>query len=333
MSGTQKGRAVSIAARIASLALALLAAAPSGVARADPIEVAAEPVPLDRTDSLHDRLGPLRYVGGLVLTSGDGRFGGLSDLVVDGDRITAVSDRGFWLTARVVLDEDAAPTGLADAELFPILTTEGAPVSIDRAEHDAESLARWGDALAVSFERLHRVALHPVSAGVPGRAADIVSLPGLDNAPSNEGVEALAALPDGRLLALSEGLTLAGDRLAGWILDGERRYALTYPKSSWRPTAAAVHPEAGLLVLERRFSPLAGLSARIRRIDPASLVPGTDLDGDIVARFEGSVTTDNYEGLAVSRLPGGKTLIWVLSDDNFIFLQRTLLLAFEWDPQ
>jgi hypothetical protein len=38
---------------------------------------------------------------------------------------------------------------------------------------------------------------------------------------------------------------------------------------------------------------------------------------------------DNMEGLAVRRGPKGETLLYILSDDNYSPLQRTLLLMFE----
>ena len=40
---------------------------------------------------------------------------------------------------------------------------------------------------------------------------------------------------------------------------------------------------------------------------------------------------DNFEGLAVARDADGGTLVYILSDDNFHFLQRTLLLLFRLD--
>ena len=35
------------------------------------------------------------------------------------------------------------------------------------------------------------------------------------------------------------------------------------------------------------------------------------------------------EGIAIRRDSAGRTLIYLLSDDNFSFMQRTLLLMFE----
>jgi hypothetical protein len=63
-------------------------------------------VPLDETAPSRDRVGPLRYLGGLWLRSSDPRFGGLSDVRVsaDGNRLYAISDCGEGLTATLTYD-------------------------------------------------------------------------------------------------------------------------------------------------------------------------------------------------------------------------------------
>lgn len=60
----------------------------------------AEPVALNPRDPTQSTVGFLTYGGGVAIASRDGRFGGMSGLVVTpaGDLIS-VSDRGFWLIA------------------------------------------------------------------------------------------------------------------------------------------------------------------------------------------------------------------------------------------
>ncbi len=43
------------------------------------------------------------------------------------------------------------------------------------------------------------------------------------------------------------------------------------------------------------------------------------------------LTIDNFEALATRRGPDGEILIYLMSDDNFSFFQRTLLLMFALD--
>ena len=45
-----------------------------------------------------------------------------------------------------------------------------------------------------------------------------------------------------------------------------------------------------------------------------------------LALFEPPLTLDNFEAVDARRGPGGETLIYLLSDDNFSFRQRSLLL-------
>ena len=115
--------------------------------------------------------------------------------------------------------------------------------------------------------------------------------------------------------------------LAAGSADRESGSPLTFVTvDGFAATDAAGLPDGDVLVLERRFPPVG---ARLRRIDAAALAPGARLEGRELARLEGSDTVDNMEGLAVRQGPGGATLIYLLSDDNYSPLQRTLLMMFE----
>jgi hypothetical protein len=45
------------------------------------------------------------------------------------------------------------------------------------------------------------------------------------------------------------------------------------------------------------------------------------------------LTVDNFEGLAARQEPDGRIRFFLLSDDNASPSQRTLLLAFDWQPR
>ena len=103
-------------------------------------------------------------------------------------------------------------------------------------------------------------------------------------------------------------------------------YAL---KGGFRPTGAATLAKGDVLVLERRFTLRDGVAGRIRRINSTDIVPGEHLNPDLVAEFRDPVAVDNFEGIAVRQGPRGETLIYIVSDNNFNPLQRTILMMFE----
>jgi hypothetical protein len=58
---------------------------------------------------------------------------------------------------------------------------------------------------------------------------------------------------------------------------------------------------------------------------------GLPLPGSVetLAAFEAASGIDNMEGIALDRIPGGEIRLWLISDDNFFFIQRTLLMRFD----
>lgn len=306
-------------------------------ARAEPIELRATAVPFDPRVSARDaplvRVGRLTYRGGLQLESSAPTFGGLSALAVssDGASLLAVSDEGHWLRARLAYDGAGNLAGVARAEMGPLGDTRGDPL-VGKVNQDAESLARLPDgSWVVGFERRHRLWRYASPASLAGPAEPLPIPRELLKAPSNGGVEALAVLSDGRLVALCEEL-LVGRRVRGFVREGRRWRAFTYPiEGLLRPSDATALPSGDLLVLERGYSPDAGVSVRLRRVPARQVRKNAAPEGEVLAQLEPPLTVDNFEGLAARRGPSGETLVYLLSDDNFSAEQRTLLLMFALD--
>jgi hypothetical protein len=293
------------------------------------------PVELDPRDPAVDRVGRLIYRGGHVLTANDPRFGGWSDLDIsdDGTRLTAISDRGFWFDATLQSDGRGAIVQLDEPRLGYLLNLAG--YRQPGLGGDAEGLSREPDgSLLVSFERRHRIWRYPPAEPPFSALPRPLPLPpGAARMPENGGIEALVRLPGGRVLALSEELAAGNGANVGWIGDGRSWSPLVYvPGPDFKPTGAARLPDGDVLVLERRFSRLTVPGARIVRLRADAIRPGARLEGEELARIEPPLSFDNFEGIAVRRGPQGAVFIYVLSDDNYFFLQRTLLLAFELAP-
>lgn len=318
---------------LAGVVLAVAVIAPSG---ADPLPLSASTLALNPENLELTAVGALTYRGGLHLSSPDPRFGGLSGLSVspDGGRLTAVSDRGHWVAATLVYDGSGQLTGVAAGEIGDLADPDGAPVA-DTPLHDAEELVRDGADWLVTFERHHRIWRYPaIPGGFAKRPQRVPDPPGLARAPPNGGLEALARLPDGRLFGLVEGRDGEGGRTPGWVGTPGRWLPLEYVRTGiFRPTGAAALPDGDVVVLERRFTLLGGPGARLARVPAAALHHGATAEGTEIAVLAPPLVVDNMEGIAARRGADGETILYLVSDDNFNVLQRTILLMFALAPQ
>jgi hypothetical protein len=108
------------------------------------------------------------------------------------------------------------------------------------------------------------------------------------------------------------------------------RMLAVIPHDPFAVTSAANAPDGGLYLLERRFSILGGIGMEIRHVGRNEIHEGARLGGEVLVNLSfQDANIDNMEGIAVRRGPKGETLLYVISDDNYSPLQRTLLLMFE----
>jgi hypothetical protein len=327
--------------RAAAVVLTILAAGAALAAEPGfrPIGIEARPIRHFLIGSDETRFGWLRFRGGLELSSADPDFGALSglDFAADGITLYAVTDTGFWFTARLV-EDDGAPTGLDRPAMAPMLDVGGAPLA-GKVNADAEGLrlvaGADGRRALVSFERrarVHAYAGAPDFAPAPARE---LRLPGfVDGVRANQGLEAIAAARGdgplaGAIVVIAErSLDKRGNHRA-FVLDGPRAGAFSISRfGGYDITDAAFMPDGDLLILERRFGMREGIGMRMRRLSEEHIRPGAALDGPVLIEADNRFQIDNMEGLAVRAGPNGETLVAMVSDDNHSLLQRTLLLEF-----
>lgn len=286
------------------------------MAAAAPVKVTTEPVAIKG-----GILSGLALRDAWVLRGDRPEFGGFSGLLVSGDELVAVSDQGWWLGA--TLREAGGILRLTGARLTPMRDAEGDRYT--KAGGDAEGLARVGPRLVVSFERDHRLMVLRDS----GRMGGTVQPRSFEQFSSNKGLEALAALPDGRLLAFAEGADGDGVPMFLFDLAGATAEARLPRAGVHSVTGADIGPDGRLYLVLRDYSVLFGVSIRVMRYrlgESGLPLPGS---AETLASFEAASGIDNMEGISLDRGPEGAIRLWLISDDNFRFTQRTLLVRFD----
>lgn len=147
----------------------------------------------------------------------------------------------------------------------------------------------------------------------------------------NSGIEAMARLPDGRFLMLSErggrGFLFAGDPVDG----GRVQRFQVEQHGEYSPTDMAVLPDGRVLVLLRSLEWMLPPFASMLAVgDPAAIRAGEEWPLEPLAIIDQSGLRENYEGMAVEPAADGALTIWLISDNNRSALQRTLLLKLRW---
>ena len=306
------------------------------------IEIRTRAIPLNADDAAVSEVGRLRWRGGLVLTARDQRFGGWSDLWIapDGIGLRSISDEGSWLATSLRYAPDGRLVGLAPGSIGSLRGENGQHL-VDKLETDAEGLARLpGGGWLVSFERDHRVMHYPPGEerdgrGLAGRPRRLSTPPEFRRQPVNGGVESIIVLPDRRTIMISEEMSEKPGTVVGWIVDANaawHKFHYQTRDADHRPTSIALLPDGDLVLLERAFDLVRGVRVAVKRVKLADIRPDAVVRGEELAWLHQPLTVDNLEGIAARRGAHGETLLWMMSDDNFNPLQRTILLHFELMP-
>jgi hypothetical protein len=324
------------AALVILLATSVFAQTPRYASVPTRIEIGAVPITsFDNRDPSQIRFGALEFRGGLELTSKNPAFGGISGLHIepDGAHFLAVTDHGSWLRGRIVY-RDGKPVGIADAEIAPILGSDGKPLAA-RGWYDTESLTERDGIFYIGIERVEQIVrLDYRRDGFKARAEPIKVPPDFKTFKYNRSLECLVAAPHGSplagvLIAVTERSLDARGNLRSFLLDGDRVARFSVKRTDdFDVSDCAILPPSDLLLLERRYSLLRGVAIRIRRVPLESLKADALVDGHAMIEADLAYAIDNMEGMAVHRASSGEMIVTLISDDNFSFIQRNLLLQF-----
>lgn len=272
------------------------------------------------------REGRLHFVRGWRLRSPNAMFGGFSALAIIGpERFQFVSDGGYGV--RLTLRSDGRVDG-AHIGLLP--APADTPRRKSQSDFEAMAVDRASGTTWVAFEGRNQIwRIDPALTHIESRA----KLP-KPHWPPNRGPEAMVRLPDGRMLVFSEDAdddprgraaflfrgdpAIPGTRAQPFLYDAEGKGAVS---------DAAVLPDGRVLIVHRRLGFRPVFTTILAIVDPADIRPG----GVVRSRAIGQVPAplaENYEGAAIE-VRGGRTFLWLVSDDNFNSWQRSLLVEFE----
>ncbi|MEX0341272.1 MAG: esterase-like activity of phytase family protein [Erythrobacter sp.] len=312
----------------AALALAL---APGIWVRSPPLPRALQPgVTLTPIAAQRSTTGDFTLLSAWELTGDPLRFGGFSALVaLPGGRFLAGSDTGRRLDFYRP-DQSRQPGMFGPFERGEASYKKGR--DLESLAVDPESGTAWA-----GYEYRNSI----VRLGPEYRPEQSVRPTAMADWGANSGAESLVRLEDGRFLVIEErprrwrgsrhrAVLFTGDPVG----DTQSQSVLVDIPAGYRPVDAAAAGAGRALVLLRRldWSIPPGFETAIAELD----VDLRDADGVVTARmlaeFGSAIPRDNYEGLAITDDADGQH-VWLISDDNFMSYQRTLLLKFRWQQR
>lgn len=312
------------------LLLLLMAASVGGhrvYSRNDSQRIELLPLALDETNLERTKVGALTFLNAWELRSDNSNFGGISALVVTRDsRFLAVSDAGtligFTLGQTNRMENSfiaALPGAFGD--------------TIDYRDRDSEGMAYdpASGRIWISYEARH--AVRRISPSL-GRVDGINKLTFTSGWKANGGIEAIARLRDGRFVLFSETHKRTDGSNSAYLYSGDpvepgsRATGFGYVAPvGYRPTDATLLPDGRLLILNRRISFPNGFTAKLAILDPAEIESGKTIAPKVIATLAPPLLVDNMEGVAITE-EEGRIIVWMISDDNFTALQRTILMKF-----
>jgi hypothetical protein len=277
------------------------------------------------------RTGKLVYLGGIRLMSPDRAFGGFSSMHLAGDRFLLLSDRGNYVRFRLGADWVVREPRFGDLPGGPGTGAIGEDRDSEAMAVDPATGTIW-----VSFENAESIfrfdaGLTRIEASAKPRAMRFRY--------SDQEAETMVRLRSGRFVVIGEGPDRGGPKRLGLIFAGDptrpNQPSLRFgylPPPGYRPTDAAELPDGRLLVVNRRFQASLDLfSAKLTILDLRGIRRDEIRKGVEVGQLARPLLHDNFEAVAIAQ-ENGRTIVWLASDDNGMFWERSLLLKFRLEP-
>jgi len=284
----------------------------------------------------------ISYKGGVVLSGPKDVFGGWSaiSLAPDLAHLIAINDIGNWFETAVTWDSGKI-VGIFGAKIGPVLDTKGSPVR-DSGYGDLEAVDVGNEKVYIGFESFRSGIWVASRHEFPENRYSDAPVPSLiRNLPKGRGIEALAriVIPGtnrSAILVVAERSPMHdSNKTPAWLLTDDSNFALLNEFSLETPDGfdvsdAAYDASCGLFVLERKLSWGGRFYVRLLKLNLD--VRSGDVNHTREILFDGDssgVAIDNMEGLSVVPIRDGYCAIVMISDDNFLPFQKTVLLNFE----
>ncbi len=251
-------------------------------------------------------------------------FGGFSaiDITPDGSRFLTINDKSGFVFADVKRD-DQDRIILVTAEIPDRFRDKNGKHYVPyRGDTEGLAIAEDGTVF-VSFEQYARVTkfTSPTALGqlLPRPEAFLTMH-------QNAALEALAIAKDGTLFTLPERppantTTFQVYRFQNGIWD--QPFALPR-RGFYLAVGADIGPDGRFYLLERRFHGLSGFSSRVRRFS----IGLNQMDHEETLLETKPGQHDNLEGMSVWRDKAGFLRLTMISDNNFLFVQRTEIVEY-----
>jgi hypothetical protein len=287
--------------------------------------IALRPLNLDPAHPGVRRVGDLIFLAAWELGSGNSDFGGISALTALPDgRFVGVSDAGTLVGFGLTNDDRTDRPFIA-----PLPESQGPGKGFRDRDSEGITYDRDSGQFWVSYEAKHAIRRFSRSFA---RSNGVVRPAEMQGWPTNRGAETIVRLSDGRFVVIAENqdngvhpaLLFSGDPVEPGTVISRFSYR---PPTGYRVTDGAMLPDGRLLLLHRDIGIPKGFAAKLAVFDPATIVKGTHLKGRVIATLTAPLLVDNMEGIAITKDQNG-TNIWLISDNNFNIIQRTLLMKF-----
>jgi hypothetical protein len=285
----------------------------------------------------------LDFTDAYTMKSDHAQFGGWSGLAFDSRQkhFVAVSDTGHWMAFDPIENpkEDSSTFPLS-ASIGSLLDTEGKPAA-NGGPRDIEAISIVGEKMYLSYESPSSGLYYSPKGRIDTakfRRLNPLS-PAFSALPKGYGLESIAAIsPPGaplELLAIAERPSeQAPGMVPAWLIQSADTQPQLTPLRVNNPEGYDISEIAwssacGLFGIERKLTWYGRLKVKLVKLtisaDRSSIESEALFSGDSAGS-----AIDNYEGLTVVDIRPGECDLYAISDDNFLSVQKTILMRFRY---